>query len=108
MQPPTGSGLQQVFCGAAPRHSCPAGSGAMPAADPPPVLQVFDVGSDAIAVHAIGVLTAIMSNSPSAKVGTTPVQLGLGFFTLRGALGQSSSSWGRCRARRARVLAGGV
>ncbi|NXJ97928.1 NBEL2 protein, partial [Corythaixoides concolor] len=29
--------------------------------------QVFDGGSDAIAVHAVGVLTAIMSNSPSAK-----------------------------------------
>ncbi|NXW51293.1 NBEL2 protein, partial [Nyctiprogne leucopyga] len=29
--------------------------------------QVFDSSSDAIAVHAIGVLTAIMSNSPSAK-----------------------------------------
>ncbi|KAF1565972.1 UNVERIFIED_CONTAM: Neurobeachin-like protein 2, partial [Eudyptes pachyrhynchus] len=29
--------------------------------------QVFDGSSDAIAVHAIGVLTAIMSNSPSAK-----------------------------------------
>ncbi|XP_009886981.1 PREDICTED: neurobeachin-like protein 2, partial [Charadrius vociferus] len=29
--------------------------------------KVFDSSSDAIAVHAIGVLTAIMSNSPSAK-----------------------------------------
>ncbi|NXT55301.1 NBEL2 protein, partial [Pluvianellus socialis] len=29
--------------------------------------QVFDNSSDAIAVHAVGVLTAIMSNSPSAK-----------------------------------------
>ncbi|PKK31907.1 hypothetical protein A306_00000033 [Columba livia] len=29
--------------------------------------QVFDSSSDTIAVHAIGVLTAIMSNSPSAK-----------------------------------------
>ncbi|NXV12005.1 NBEL2 protein, partial [Cepphus grylle] len=29
--------------------------------------QGFDSSSDAIAVHAIGVLTAIMSNSPSAK-----------------------------------------
>ncbi|XP_009473635.1 PREDICTED: neurobeachin-like protein 2 [Nipponia nippon] len=29
--------------------------------------KVFDGSSDAIAVHAIGVLTAIMSNSPSAK-----------------------------------------
>ncbi|KAM6088833.1 neurobeachin-like protein 2 [Chlamydotis macqueenii] len=29
--------------------------------------QVFDGSSDTIAVHAIGVLTAIMSNSPSAK-----------------------------------------
>ncbi|KAK4826633.1 hypothetical protein QYF61_010561 [Mycteria americana] len=29
--------------------------------------QVFDGSSDTIAVHAVGVLTAIMSNSPSAK-----------------------------------------
>ncbi|NXL54651.1 NBEL2 protein, partial [Podilymbus podiceps] len=29
--------------------------------------QVFDGSSDAIAVHAVGVLAAIMSNSPSAK-----------------------------------------
>ncbi|NXJ86632.1 NBEL2 protein, partial [Trogon melanurus] len=29
--------------------------------------QVFDSSSDTIAVHAVGVLTAIMSNSPSAK-----------------------------------------
>uniref|UniRef100_A0A7M4E3Q1 Neurobeachin-like protein 2 n=1 Tax=Crocodylus porosus TaxID=8502 RepID=A0A7M4E3Q1_CROPO len=32
-----------------------------------PCLQVFSSSSDAIAVHAIGVLTSIMSNSPSAK-----------------------------------------
>ncbi|XP_074841359.1 neurobeachin-like protein 2 isoform X2 [Carettochelys insculpta] len=31
------------------------------------VQQVFDSSSDAIMVHAIGVLTSIMSNSPSAK-----------------------------------------
>ncbi|XP_019471754.1 LOW QUALITY PROTEIN: neurobeachin-like protein 2 [Meleagris gallopavo] len=31
------------------------------------IQQVFDSSSDAIAVHAISVLTAIMSNSPSAK-----------------------------------------
>lgn len=63
----------------------------MPTADPPPVPQVFDSGSDAIAVHAISVLTAIMSNSPSAKVGTGggchQAQMGLGFFTPRGCLG---------------------
>ncbi|KAM4601359.1 neurobeachin-like protein 2 isoform 2-T2 [Polymixia lowei] len=29
--------------------------------------QVWETGSDAITVHALGVLTAIMSNSPSAK-----------------------------------------
>lgn len=84
MQPPMGGGLQQVFCGAAPRHSSPVGSGEMPTAHPPPVLQVFDVGSDAIAVHAVGVLTAIMSNSPSAKVGEEggrfPAPAGVGVF----------------------------
>lgn len=31
-------------------------------------MQVWEKGSDSITVHALGVLTAIMSNSPSAKV----------------------------------------
>lgn len=92
------------------------GRGRCPQPTHPLFLQVFDVGSDAIAVHAIGVLTAIMSNSPSAKVGEEggrlPAQLGLGFFfffKLRGVLGTKQLvPGGRCRARRARVFAGGV
>lgn len=31
-------------------------------------IQVWEKGSDSITVHALGVLTAIMSNSPNAKV----------------------------------------
>lgn len=65
------------------------GRGRCPQPTHPLFLQVFDVGSDAIAVHAIGVLTAIMSNSPSAKVGEEggrlPAQLGLGFFFFQAA-----------------------
>lgn len=63
----------------------------MPTADPPPVPQVFDSGSDAIAVHAVSVLTAIVSNSPSAKVGMgggcPQAQMGFGFFTPKKCLG---------------------
>lgn len=77
------------------------GRGRCPQPTHPLFLQVFDVGSDAIAVHAIGVLTAIMSNSPSAKVGEEggrlPAQLGLGFFFFSSCevfWGQSSSSQG--------------
>lgn len=39
-------------------------------------MQVWERGSDSITVHALGVLTAIMSNSPSAKVRLSLIDYG--------------------------------